>query len=260
METVYESSLAVEAHMICDLLGRAGIPARVDGEFLQGGAGELPVGNAVKVRVDPARAAEAREVIAEWEGAQAPTTTTTDPPPPQARRSRAVLWFFAGAVLGGGFVYMGLNTPVTSEGIDYEGDGTLEETYHYVGRKISRAEFDRNDDGITDAQWFYDGHGLAARYEADDDFDGRFEWRSEAALGQMLRSTLDADGDGAVEQVATFEQGVLSRIDYYRDDGKSVAKREWYPGGLLAAAEYDADDDGKFERRVDYDRFGEPKR
>ena len=49
--------------MICDLLARAGISARVDGEFLAGAGGELPLGSNIKVRVDPARAVEAREVI-----------------------------------------------------------------------------------------------------------------------------------------------------------------------------------------------------
>jgi|KBSMisStaDraftv2_1062788.scaffolds.fasta_scaffold830519_1 hypothetical protein len=39
-EKVYECTLAVEAHMICDLLARAGISARVDGEFLAGAGGE----------------------------------------------------------------------------------------------------------------------------------------------------------------------------------------------------------------------------
>ena len=40
-EKVYECTLAVEAHMICDLLARAGISARVVGEFLAGPGGEL---------------------------------------------------------------------------------------------------------------------------------------------------------------------------------------------------------------------------
>src|SRR5262245_30995991 len=81
-EKVYECTLAVEAHMICDLLSQAGISARVDGEFLQTGAGELPLGNLVKVRVDPARAAEAREVIAEWEKLQPSDEGTTPAPRP----------------------------------------------------------------------------------------------------------------------------------------------------------------------------------
>jgi hypothetical protein len=69
METVFESILAIDAHLVSHLLESAGIPSRIDGEYLQGAAGELPLGSLVKVRVAPEHAAEAREVIAEWEKA-----------------------------------------------------------------------------------------------------------------------------------------------------------------------------------------------
>jgi hypothetical protein len=73
METVYETSLAFQAQIICDLLIAAGVPARVDGSYLQGIGGEIPLGNAVRVRVETARAAEARAIIAEWESAEIPS-------------------------------------------------------------------------------------------------------------------------------------------------------------------------------------------
>lgn len=68
-EKVYECMFPFQAHMIVDLLASTGISARVDGEFLAGIVGELPPGNTIKVRVDPSRAAEARQVIDEWERA-----------------------------------------------------------------------------------------------------------------------------------------------------------------------------------------------
>jgi len=73
METVYETTFAFHAQMICDLLISAGVPARVDGSYLQGIGGEIPLGNAVRVRVEPARVAEARAIIAEWESAEIPS-------------------------------------------------------------------------------------------------------------------------------------------------------------------------------------------
>ena len=73
METVYASTLAFHAEMICNLLVSAGIPARVDGSYLQGISGEIPLGNGVRVRVESSRAAEARAIIAEWESASIPT-------------------------------------------------------------------------------------------------------------------------------------------------------------------------------------------
>lgn len=96
-EKVYECTFPVEAHMICDLLARAGISARVEGEFLAGAGGELPLGNTIKVRVDPSRAAEAREVIDEWERAQPPPEPDTAPP---RSRTRSPLWFLFGLVVG----------------------------------------------------------------------------------------------------------------------------------------------------------------
>jgi putative signal transducing protein len=70
METVFHASTSLEAHLVQQLLERAGLASRIDGEFLQGGAGELPPGNLIRVRVEPQHAAEAREIIAEWEKGQ----------------------------------------------------------------------------------------------------------------------------------------------------------------------------------------------
>jgi hypothetical protein len=73
METVFATTLAFHAQMICNLLIAAGVPARVDGSFLQSIGGEIPLGNAVRVRVETARASEARAIIAEWESAPVPS-------------------------------------------------------------------------------------------------------------------------------------------------------------------------------------------
>lgn len=73
MKTVYETTFGFQAKMICDLLLAAGVPARVDGSYLQGIGGEIPLGNAVRVRVEPERESEARAIIAEWERAPIPS-------------------------------------------------------------------------------------------------------------------------------------------------------------------------------------------
>ena len=104
-EKVYECTLAVEGHMICDLLASAGISARVDGAFLTGAAGELPLGNTVRVRVAPARAAEAREVIAEWEQQQPASTSS----PLNTPRLRSHFWFLIGVLVGGAIMFLGFN-------------------------------------------------------------------------------------------------------------------------------------------------------
>jgi len=254
-ERVYECTLAVEAYMVCDLLARAGISARVDGEFMQTGGGELPLGNLVKVRVDAARAQEAREVISEWEKLQPAEVSA---PASGTARVKSSMWFAIGAMAGAFVVFMVLRTPVTSQGIDYDGDGAYETTYHYAGTRTTSTEYDRNGDRKTDLRWKFDLNGFEDGFESDDDFDGKFEWRGEVVNGQPKRSVLDVDNDGRPEQLWHFRYGVVTQVEYFLASGGRIVKREFYEAGLRASAEFDDDGDGMFERRVRYDRHAEP--
>lgn len=254
-EKVYECTLAVEAHMICDLLARAGISARVDGEFLAGAGGELPLGNTVRVRVDPSRAAEAREVIDEWERLQPPKDAA---PPPKRSSWRSPLWFVCGAVVGGSLVYLGLRTPILEDPVDYDEDGIVDETYVYAGKTLKAIEYDRNGDRKIDARWIHDLRGIPSRFERDEDFDGHFEWQGEVQRGWVTRDVQDANDDGEPEQVVRSIFGVIRTIDIYDDAGEHVVVREHFDGGRIQSSEFDKEGDGTFERRIEYNRFGEP--
>ena len=67
MQRVYQASNHIEAHMVMHVLEQAGVHAHVQGEFLQSGAGELPLGNLVGVAVADEDVALAREIISDWE-------------------------------------------------------------------------------------------------------------------------------------------------------------------------------------------------
>jgi hypothetical protein len=67
MKRVYQASNHIQAHIVTHVLEQAGVHAHVQGEFLQSGAGELPVGNLVGVVVADEDVALAREIIEEWE-------------------------------------------------------------------------------------------------------------------------------------------------------------------------------------------------
>lgn len=254
-EKVYACNLAVEAHMVCDLLSQAGISARVDGEFLQSAAGEIPLGNTVKVRVDPARAAEAREVIADWEKLQPAEPTPI--PVAKGRGAWSLLWFAAGLIVGAGVMCLALRTPSTFDSVDYDGDGHADIKYTYNGRAIARMDYDRDDDGKVDARWIFDVNGAEKEYDSDDDFDGRFEWQGEVEDGEVVRSVLDADGDGQPEQVVHSRNGVTQSTDYFA--GGRIVKRAHFLAGTLVVAEFDDDGDGTFERRMEYDAHGDTK-
>jgi putative signal transducing protein len=292
VETVFEAALEVEAHMVRDLLLRAGIPARIDGAFLQSGAGELPPGGIVKVRVAPEHARDAREIIADWEKAKpepdapspgtpssgtpssgtpssgtpssgTPSSGTPSSGTPSLSTTRRGSWapytFFIGGVLGAFAAWLHYNTPVTSDGVDYDNDGKYEERYVYEGKKLKSVENDRNADGRPDLRYAYDSHGVVEAAYSDDDFDGRFETVQHITRGQTTLAETDRDGDGFAEYVVHYEHGVVRTVDFLSKRTGRAIKRSHFPDGWLTYAEYDDNGDGNFERRVEYDEKGDVK-
>jgi hypothetical protein len=169
------------------------------------------------------------------------------------------LWFLAGMMVGAAGLYFASRSPVTSASADFDGDGIEDEIYHYVGVTLDRVGYDRNADGKVDARWISDIRGVPVRHEGDDDFDGRFEWKTDAEKGQAVTSTLDSNGDGRPDMVWHSTHGVLRSTDIYDETGHRVVARDIFEGSWHVATEFDSDGDGVFERRVDYDRYGEPK-
>ena len=69
MKTVFDASSNIEAHLVMHQLQQAGIEASIQGEFLQGGIGELPAAGNIRVMVGENDVDEARQVIADWDAA-----------------------------------------------------------------------------------------------------------------------------------------------------------------------------------------------
>lgn len=96
MRSVYEAANALDAHMVCDLLCQEGFAAQVQGEQLQGGVGDLAVAGFVRVVVDEAEHARARNRVLAWEAAQ----PADAPQPPPAVTDRFWPGLMLGTVLG----------------------------------------------------------------------------------------------------------------------------------------------------------------
>jgi hypothetical protein len=261
MKTVFESSLAVEAYMICDLLTRAGVPAQVLGEYLQGAAGELPVGALVRVTVPDEHEAEAREIIADWERAAPPSTPSTAQQP-AAPRSGAPWWALLGLVVGAlatwAIYRMPATSTVTKDGVDYDLDGILDERLVMRGSVVSRIESDRNSDRSIDSIQEFDEAGLAARMRFDDNFDGRYESTYYLERGLFVRFELDSNGDDVVDKDCRYTHGVATSCNFYLPGRATPVKRQAFRGGWLVSAEIDADGDGVFDRTILYDAQEEP--
>jgi len=71
MKMAYDASSNIEAHLVKHQLQQAGIDAVIEGEYLQGAVGELPAVGNVRVMVPEADFEAAKQVIADWDAAEA---------------------------------------------------------------------------------------------------------------------------------------------------------------------------------------------
>ncbi|MCH9799498.1 MAG: DUF2007 domain-containing protein [Betaproteobacteria bacterium] len=69
MIIIYHAANSLDANMIKSLLEQFHIRAFIQGEYLQGGMGELPAADLVTVSVDDENFTEAKKIIVEWEAA-----------------------------------------------------------------------------------------------------------------------------------------------------------------------------------------------
>ena len=67
MRVIYQADNAIDANLLKDLLEQNGIKAFVNGEYLQGGIGELPTGGLISVSVATPELEVAMGVVAEFQ-------------------------------------------------------------------------------------------------------------------------------------------------------------------------------------------------
>jgi Putative prokaryotic signal transducing protein len=270
MIIVYRAANIADAHLIRQLLEAEGIPAFIQGEYLQGAVGELPANTEILLHVADENAEAARSIVDEWESAEPvvfddddsekPTVTGNPSAPLPANRGVPVFWMIGslvfGAMLGAGLTLGLLRTPQSSSEIDYDRDGRADEFAYYFGERIERVEMDRNRDGKIDQTLYYDANGFIARGESDDDFNGRIDSHARYKHGQIMDSDVDFDGDGRPEYRAEYRFDVILRDEFMGADGVLV-KRIQYKNGWPHSDEFDSDGDGRLDTKRQYDRRGE---
>ena len=101
MKSVFEASSGLEAHMILNLLEQAGISGRIEGEYLQGGLGELQAMNPVRVLVPEKDFAEARNIIDNWDSIHPASDNINI----ETQAQYGMLYFVMGVVAGAAFMY-----------------------------------------------------------------------------------------------------------------------------------------------------------
>jgi len=250
MKTIYHAANAVEAHMLRDLLAQEGLSPVIQGEHLQGAIGELPAAGLVRLEVPEPQQAQAREIIARWEASQPRETA----PAPQHTRSASGLWYFVGGMLlGAGLLYAFVRTPVSSDGIDHNRDGVMDERWTYSARGILlRTEMDRNLDGKIDYIVQCDERGLVQSAKGDDNFDGTYETTTSFRDGNAVTTRTDTNGDGLPDLVTHFVHGVQRSTQYINPTSGLPVRVEYFNLGVMLHADLDTDKDGKLDTRVTY--------
>lgn len=252
MKTLYEASSAVEAHMLIDVLRQQGLTAHVHGEALQGAMGELPAAGLVRLVVEDEDYPAARAAIERWEHTQVDLTPSASAPM-AARKAPGLRGFVIGLAVGVAATYAVYRSPVTSEGIDHDRDGLLDEkwTYSPNGTPL-KMEADRNLDKRIDYVARYDSRGLIESAGADDDFDGTFETRQRFRDGNLESSASDSDGDAYPDVRWHYAHGVLDTVEYLNPASGLPLRVEHYALGRLVFADVDSQRGGSLDVRIRY--------
>ena len=254
MINVYDAPNSLEAHMVLNLLEQAGISGRIDGEYLQGAAGELPPGRLIRVMVEEGDVEDAMAIIREWDASQPAAT----PAPAPERKGPGVLpVFIAGCITGGGFVAFTYNSPVTTDGIDFNGDGRLDERYIYKDDRLTRIEIDRNLDGKPDLVYILNLQGLLESARSDDDFDGVMETRDTYDRNLLSVSESDIDNNGIIDYRTELKNGLPVLTTMWGSGRNPRSKVQHRDAGILRSADYDSNGDGIYDIHYEYDALEE---
>ncbi len=256
MQTLYEASNAIEAHMLVDLLKQEGLTAHIRGAHLQGAVGEMPAAGLVRLEIDESEFAQARALIDRWDAAQ-PTENTTRT---VQKKSNGVLWMLLGIIVGFGSCYAFFRLPTSTHGIDHNGDGIVDEKWiqSASGSGLSY-ESDRNFDGKVDLIGRYSKHGAMDSAESDENFDGVFETTTQYANGNPSVGEVDTDADGFHDLLIHYTNGALSSQAYISPVTGKPLKVEYFTLGKLVTSDVDTNKDGTLDKRHTFDSIGELK-
>ena len=242
--------------MILNLLEQEGIKGVVQGEYLQGGSGELQATNLVRVEVPDEKYRAAKKIIQEWESLQIDENFDKKV---EKRKSTGFFIFITGLLIGIGGTYWAFNSGASHSGIDYNGDSIYDVRWIYKNDRHRKTEIDRNRDGKVDSIHYFSYRGSVTYTEDDDNFDGVFETKVKYYKGNPSLQETDTDNDGKVDYRAYYRNGVFTHTEISRGNSDSPKKKQYYKLNKLISSEYFTNADGTYDKVIEYDFYEEPK-
>jgi hypothetical protein len=259
MKCVYEAPNALEARMIADVIERSGISCRIDGEYLQGGVGELFVGDFIRILVEDEDYVAGRVVVKNWEA------TEVVEEPEIAPKSKINIIFsvslslLVGLIIGVGCTYFYFNTSITYGGMDHNRDGINDEVWTYVRGRIHKTEVDGNFDGEFDEIYTHTLRGGTNYSESDINFDGVFETFTMFENNLAYSSKQDTTNDGFKDLHTYYSLGVVDTVEFYDAATGHLIKTQKFNGFKLVSSKFDSNNDGVLDTIVEYDQYEEVK-
>jgi hypothetical protein len=227
MTVVKRCATLEDAYMTKNLLEVSGVGADILDEATASTAPYLLISSGIRVTVADEDATAARETLG----------LPAEPEPP-LRKSGGIPWL---AVLMVGIALLML--------ISYSRQSRNQTAEH-------KNEKDRNGDGKTDLRTTFDDAQRPLLSLEDDNFDGRWDVRVEYEAGIRTKILIDLDRDGTFDSVSTFDHGMLvSELVTPGGRGHPLF-RKIYRGGILESRWEDAERDGAWDLRIDYDAMG----
>lgn len=239
--------------MLLDLLEQSGLSGRVDGEFLQGGIGEIQTMGVIRVMVADDDYAQAKMIVEDWETSQ---PAEEDQKVIIKKQSSFIAWLI-GLVVGVSATALFYHTPIDEDGVDFNGDGNLDETWTYTHYRISKTEADRNFDGDVDLIIEYDRAGFVKSSMNDNDFDGSFETKIIYEFNDAILQKSDTTGDGFKDYIVRYEHGLAKQFEFIDPATGKPLKVQYFDQFKLVRAEVDTDRDGVLDTVYEYDDIEE---
>lgn len=250
MKLLYEASNSLEAHMILNLLEQEGLSVRIDGEYLQGGFGELPA-TTLRVMIEESDYLAGIKIIDEWNKKQ-----PAEPSKPSSKKfgiGSAVTGILIGVIATATYFHV----PINVDGVDYNNDGKLDETWETINYKISKTKIDRNLDGVVDFIFYFNRKGFVDFSSSDEDFNGTFETKTEYYHGNPVLLESDTKDIGVINYSIAYKNGVVATETFLDLVTKKPIKINYFGKFEIEKSEIDTNSDGILDTIYEYDSIGE---
>ena len=205
-------------------------------------AGYGPAAGALRLQVREADAVRAREVLGEAPTIELPDDFEVegDGPVAEPQRETPLVPLVIGlAVLGALIAFFQTRRPAPRP--------PAVETY----------EQDSNGDGRSDAFYRYE-NGVLVETTGDANFDGRIDCWCTMKNGIPVSAKQDTDFNGVPDSFSTYVHGITQQTDIRPNGSPIVTCRFICRDGVLREEFVDDDEDGKFDRKIEYDPFSKP--